>query len=353
MMALRNPLYIFFLLCFLSNNANAHVKWFAEYDLICPPRSPYQIVFGEYFLAFCLVVGPLMFAVAYIDLRLAEGRSWISRQANAASDVVQPYVSSSLRLGVSAFFVAAVSYGGFILTPELKTEADWVPVLQVAIAALALLPKAAFLAGAGMFVLYGYAVTQFGLYHLLDYPIFLGIAAYLIITSLLGEERAILAQNVMRWCTGITLMWAGIEKFAFPEWSFGLLHAQPELTFGFSADFYMVSAGFVEFCCAFLLITGMLSARASAFVLQFFFVSAIYYFGLIDAIGHSGIIVVLTILILSRNPVASQFRYGSDARTAAAHTGLFFISLAVFIILYCEGHYLAYRSYLNADVCGV
>ena len=70
----------------------------------------------------------------------------------------------------------------------------------------------------------------------------------------------------------------------------------------------MVAAGFVEFCCAYLLIAGGLSARASAFILQFFFVSAIYYFGVVDAIGHSVIIVVLTLLILAENPFPLRFQ---------------------------------------------
>lgn len=351
-MAVRSFLCIGVLLYFLSNSANAHVKWFAEYNLGCPPRTPYEIVSSEYFLPFLLAVGPIMFAVTYVDRHLVYGRSWLARTTSDLTDTVQPYFSTCLRFGACAFFIAAASYGGFILTPELKTDASWVTVLHLAIAVSVLLPSTAFLGGIGMVVLYVYAISTFGLYHLLDYPIFLGVAAYLIIVSLFGEGRAITALNVLRWCTGITLMWAGIEKFAYPEWSYGLLNAQPELTFGFSAEFYMEAAGFVEFCCAFLLITGMLSARASAAVLQFFFVSAIYYFGLIDAIGHSGIIIVLSMLILSRNPIAPQFEFGGYARTAAIHTGIFFGALALFIILYSEGHYLLYRTYLTAHHCG-
>ncbi|MGI9417985.1 MAG: hypothetical protein ACR2RA_09125, partial [Geminicoccaceae bacterium] len=194
-----------------------------------------------------------MFVALYIDHELIRRRSWLVRSFGTLTDQVQPYFPIAVCLGVSAFFIAAASYGGFLLTPELETDAAWVPPAHLGIAVLVLLPRTAFLAGLGMAALYVHAISQFGLYHLLDYPIFLGVASYIIIISLLGERYADIALDVMRWCTGITLLWAGIEKFAFPEWSFGLLNAEPGITFGFGAEFYMVAAGFVEFCCAYLL----------------------------------------------------------------------------------------------------
>ncbi len=350
-MTVRWLLCLVSLLCFSPNYAEAHVKWFVEYNLLCPPRSPSLIVFGEYFPAFCLAVAPIMFAVVYMDYYLIGTRAWLARTAAALTDNAQPYFPIALRFAVSAFFIAAASYGGFILTPELRTEARWITVLHLAIAGLALHRRTAFLAGIGVFVLYAHAVIEYGLYHLLDYPIFLGIATYIIIDSLAGEKRATTAHNIMRWCTGVTLLWAGIEKFAYPEWSFGLLHDQPSLTFGFGAEFYMVAAGFVEFCCAYLLIVGALYARASAAVLLFFFVSAIYYFGLIDAIGHSGIIAVLVILILSENPFASHFQRHGPAKIAAVHTTLFFGILFLFIWLYSDMHYLIYSPYPDVSSC--
>lgn len=286
----------------------------------------------------------MMFFVSYIDNYFFKARIWPYQLASALTDRSQPYFPIALRLGVCAFFIAAASYGGFMLTPELKSDDDWVFVLHLAIAGLALSQRTAFVAGLGIIMLYAYAIAKFGLYHLLDYPIFVGVALYLTIDSLFGEERSVAAQNTLRLCTGITLLWAGIEKFAYPEWSFDLLDDRPDLTFGFSVEFYMVAAGFVEFCCAFLLITGMLAARAAALVLLFFFVSAIYYFGLIDAIGHSAIIIVLVLLILSRNPLASRFYFGGLAKTAAIHTAVFFGALALYVGMYYGAHQLSYQA---------
>jgi hypothetical protein len=60
-------------------------------------------------------------------------------------------------------------------------------------------------------------VFRYGLFHVLDYPIFLGVATYLIIDSHYRGTRTEQAHTVMRLATGITLLWASIEKFAFPD----------------------------------------------------------------------------------------------------------------------------------------
>jgi hypothetical protein len=49
-------------------------------------------------------------------------------------------------------------------------------------------------------------------------------------------------------------MWASIEKWAYPEWSYPLLTLHPGMTFGFTPQFYMQAAGVVEFALAFALL---------------------------------------------------------------------------------------------------
>jgi hypothetical protein len=329
-------------------SAFPHVKWFANYDLLCPPRPVFAVFLGEYFVLFCLVVGPLMFAVALVDRYLTRRQCVLHRHAAALTERLSAYFPTVLRLGVSGFLAAVFLYsglhGGMILTPELKTDAQWVRWVQLGIALSVLIPRVAFLAGLGIIFLYGYAMAMYGVFHLLDYPIFLGVALYLIIDSLYGRGRRELAHSVLRVLTAVTLLWAGIEKFAYPEWSFQLLQQQPGMTLGLDPEFFMVASGFVEFCAAYLLLTGMLSARAAALVLLGFFLSAILGFGLIDAIGHSVIIVVLMILALSINPVAPRFDgRGGLAATAVRHTCLFFGALLLFMALYYGGHYLSYQ----------
>ena len=149
------------------------------------------------------------------------------------------------------------------------------------------------LSALGIFVLFGVGVWNYGPFHLADYPIFLGVAAYIALTG--GQTNFFGARpiDVLRWAAGITLMWASIEKWAYPEWSYPLFITHPEMGLGFSPDFFMRAAGAVEFALAFALIWTPLVRRVGAIMLAAMFISAVSEFGKIDLIGHSLIIVAL------------------------------------------------------------
>ncbi len=92
--------------------------------------------------------------------------------------------------------------------------------------------------------------------------------------------------DIVRWATAITLMWASIEKWAYPEWTFPLFIRHPALTMGFDAEFFMRSAGVIEFALSFALMWTPLVRRVGAAILAAMFIAAIVEFGKIDAIGH-------------------------------------------------------------------
>jgi len=141
------------------------------------------------------------------------------------------------------------------------------------------------LSAAGIIALYAYGVEKYGIFHLLDYPIFVALAFYLAMTSLhlrLGSLRPI---DVARWGAAITLIWASVEKWAYPQWTYPVLQSHHGLTFGFNPHFYMMAAGFVEFSLAFALLWTPL--------VRTMFTSAVLEFGKIDAIGHLMIVVIL------------------------------------------------------------
>jgi len=331
--------------------ADAHVKWFVQFDLLCPPREPFSVMMSRYFLGFAAVVLPLMFAVAYVDQRttghglLARvGLKRIALGLEPAFAFVARHAPAIIRYAAALFFFILFVTGSFILTPELKTQTEWVRWLQLAVALLLLTQRSAWLGALGVAVLYGKAVADYGLFHMLDYPIFPGVAIYILMWSLWDKRTDVLADAVLRGFTSITLLWAGIEKFAYPEWSFPLLAEKPALTFGFNPEFYMVAAGFVEFCAAYLLISGRLASRAAAFVLLLLFVSAIVPFGAIDALGHSVIIVVLVVLSAgSNNPAAPHLEWRSPGDTAFAHTCVFLAVLILLIGAYYGGHFLSFN----------
>jgi len=331
----------------LPASAIAHVKSFVAYDLSAPPRPALSVLSNDYFGIACLLLAPLIFGISLLDHYLTQRKCLLHRYTSALTDRVAHHFPLLVRLSVSSFFAAVFLYGCLhgwtILTPELHTHTEWICWVQLGVVVLVLSRRSAVFAGIGIVLLYGYGVSSYGLFHMLDYPIFLGVAGYLIVDSLYGDKRHALAQSAIRICTAVTLLWASIEKFAFPEWGFMLLAQRPGMDLGFNPEFYMVAAGFVEFCAAFLLLTGMLSARVAAVSLLFFFVSAIVPFGMVDALGHLVIIVAMIVLMLSNNPVADRFDAGHGmTATATLRTGIFFGTLLLCAGLYYGTYYFSY-----------
>ncbi|MBS0325184.1 MAG: DoxX family membrane protein [Proteobacteria bacterium] len=331
--------------------AGAHVKWFVKYNLLEPPRPIERVVTSGYFIGVGLAVLALIFVVTVADRWMCERDVAVQRQMCGLSARAAPWFPLGLRLGVAVFLAAAFAFGCagnvMILTPELHTPRAWICWLQIVLALLALTRRTAPLTGLGVVFLYFYGVAGYGLYHMLDYPIFVGIAVYLVIDGWFAGRHNALAHDIVRISAGVTLLWASIEKWAFPEWSFMLLSQRPGMTFGFNPEFYMVAAGFVEFCAAWLLITGLLSARAAALVLLAMFVSAIIPFGTVDAVGHLLIIVVMVMLIFGNNPVGQRLgARGRPLATGAAHAAAFAGALAFFFAIYYGGYYLSYGTTL-------
>jgi len=138
--------------------------------------------------------------------------------------------------------------------------------------------------------------------------------------------------DVLRYAAGITLMWASIEKWAYPEWSYPLFIQHPEMTLGFTADFFMRAAGAVEFALAFALMWTPLVRRVGAVMLAAMFVSAVLEFGKIDLIGHSLIVVALVGIIVDDGGKAARLRDSWLIPVAYA------ASLVAFLATYYAGH---------------
>ena len=332
-------------LCFilLSSAAFAHVKWFAPYDLLCPPRPLFSVINGTYFKTFCGIMVAVMFVTAYVDVLLTQRAHALNDLVQKISDFFEPNAFLLIRTGVFLFLLAVSYLGNVLLTPELQTEWPWVRWLQLLMALLVVMPKTAFLTAIGIGILYVSAIYQYGWFHLLDYPIFLGVAAYLFIMSRYGEEKSKLALTVLRVLTGITLLWAGMEKFAYPEWSFPLLKERPSVSFGFDPEFFMVAAGFVEFTAAFLLMTVSIAARLASALLLLIFTAAVPEFGIVDLIGHFVIIIVLIVLIFTHNPIADKFKILKNTTSAAMlFVIMYFGAFAAEGGLFYASHWLAY-----------
>lgn len=276
----------------VPGRAWAHVKWFAPYDVTEPP-APIEGMLAMHFLLVLAGFALLVSGGCLLDrLVLRSGRS--SRRPGQGEEAEEKL----LRAGTGAFFVALFTMGGTILTPELRTEADWPVWLQLGIAASMLSVRSCVFGAAGILVLYSYGVARYGVFHLADYPVFLGIAAYLGLTSSCSERLRSLRMPILYVTVCASLMWGAIEKWAYPQWTFPLLEVRPYLTLGVASEDFMVVAGFVEFALAFHILTGLGLLRLSIAGLGSIFLLAILDFGKLDAIGHLPLIIPLAAMLL-------------------------------------------------------
>ena len=315
--------------------AQAHVKWFCAFDVAGQPRGLEQVLCADFEWLVALSVLCLAFGC------LAEGTPIGTALLNALDRVtarIRTDTSLLVRATCGFFFVSLWGLGGTILTPELKTDAAWIPWLQLAMAGCLIWKRTLPLTAAGIVFLFGFGVYSYGLFHLADYPIFLGVAVYLAMTSFDRTLFGLRPLDVVRILAAITLMWASVEKWAYPHWTDPLLAAKPQMTMGASPELFMKAAGVIEFTLAFALIWTPLVRRISAIILAAVFVSAVFEFGKIDAIGHSGIIVVLLGI------AADDARAAVTRRDVVLAPAVYGAALAAFIALYYVGHALLYPA---------
>ena len=319
-----------------TGSASAHVKWFCAYDVAGQPRGLEQVLCPNFewltgLALVCLMAGCL-----------AEGTPLGGALLNALDRVttrIRIDTELLVRATLGFFLVSLFDLGGIILTPELKTDVAWIPWLQLAMAACLIWRRTMPLTGLGIVFLFSYATAEYGVFHLADYPVFLGVAAYLICQSLGLKPFGVRPLDIVRWAAAITLMWASVEKWAYPQWTDPLLAAKPQMTMGATFELFMKAAGVIEFTLAFALIWTPLVRRAAAIILTAIFVSAVFEFGKVDAIGHSGIIVVLLGI------AADDVRTAVRARDAAWAPAYFGCALATFLALYYVGHEALYEGF--------
>ncbi len=309
----------------LTVPAEAHIKWFAPYDVPAQPRILSDVFSAGYIQL--IVIALVILVVACWVERTALGIA-LSRSFDRLGAGIRARSEVFFRAGTGAFFVALFALGNIILTPELITGIAAIQWLQAAIALGMVWRSTMIFSAAGIAALYAYGVVAYGVFHMIDYPIFLGFAGYLALTAMRIRIYNFRPIDVARWAAAITLMWASVEKWAYPQWTYPLLDAHPDLCMGLSPTFYMVAAGFVEFSLGFALLWTPLIRAVAATVLAAMFVSAVLKFGKIDAIGH--LMIVVTLITVGadnaftprRLVLAPAFFCGALATTLTAYYGL-------------------------------
>jgi hypothetical protein len=321
-------------LSFLSNMvvvgpASAHVKWFCVFNVAEQPVGLKQVLCPTFgMLTGLSILGLLTGSI----LEPTPVGTDILRALDRATRWLRENLGIIARAAGAFFFVAIWGVGGILLTPELKTSSTLVGAIQLGIAAGMLSRRTMPLSALGICVLYGIAVWNYGLFHLADYPVFLGFAAYLALTGRQTSFFGMRPIDVLRWAASITLMWASIEKWAYPEWSYPLFIIHPEMSMGIAPDFFMQAAGAVEFALAFSLIWTPLVRRIGATILAMMFVNAVYPFGKIDLIGHT--LIVVALLGIVADDGGEQARLRDSLLIPVAYVS----SLAMFLAAYYFGH---------------
>jgi hypothetical protein len=279
--------------------ADAHVKWFSHYSVPQQPLPLHQ-VFNPIFWQYTATAAVLLWVLGYFE-RKQLGVA-ILRSFDRMGAGLKPRIEALYRGGGACFFVALWVLGNIIMTPELKTDWKFIPWLQLAIAIGMFWRRTLPLSALGIAFLYAYGVYVYGIFHMLDYPIFLGVAAYLALVALDLDFFGLRPLDVARWAAALTLMWAAMEKWAYPDWTYPVLATHPEISMDLNARFYMITAGVLEFSLAFALLCSPLIRRLASLVLTMMFISAVFDFGKIDAIGHSMIIVILLGILVDEKP---------------------------------------------------
>ncbi len=331
-----------------AGDAGAHVKWFTEFDGAKPPL-PIGDVLTKTFIGF-FIASVVLTYFFFVGDRYAYKKGWLV----ALDERLRLFDALSINImrgAAAVFFVSLFAYHqftgvSFFLTPELKTTAAAVPWIHLGLGLLALWGPATPLVGVGILGLYGASVEHYGIYHLIDYLVFLGIAYFFLVTRIEKGGWRKSGFIVLYALMGLTLLWASVEKWGYPQWTYPLLRKDPSLLMGMEPYPYMVLAGFVEFNVIFLLLgAASIVTRLIALGLEAVFILAIFKFGLIDAVGHLMIIAVLFVLIV-RGPTDARSILVLPKKTiwmeAYFMTGLYYLAFVTVFLLYYGLHYLYY-----------
>lgn len=333
-----------------ASSADAHVKWFVDYDITKPPLPIGQVLSGT-FITFLLASTVAVYLFFVVD-RYMYKRGFLVAfdQRLRLFDGLSIHV---MRISASVFFISLWAWNlkfgtSFYLTPELKTAMAAVPFLHLVLGLCALSRYTASITGIGIFALYGFAVRDFGAFHMLDYLIFLGIGYFFLVSNMPPGRWRKSGFIVLFAGTGLTLLWASVEKFGYPDWTYPLLEKNPDMLMGMQPYVYMVLAGFIEASVTFILLgAASVIGRLVALGLQSIFVLAIMKFGLIDAVGHLMIIATLFVLVV-RGPTDARemlvLRDKSVWTEAYFMTGLYVFALVMIFILYYGLHAIAYGA---------
>jgi hypothetical protein len=318
----------------LATTASAHVKWFVECNISDSPL-PIHAVFTTTFFLFLAVFLAVFYLACEVE-RTTLG-TIISRFLNRLTASLHRRSDDLLRAAAAISFVLLWADGGVILTPELKANHAWISAIQLLIPVYLFGRATVPAAGVGIILLYAYGAVSYGFYHMLDYPVFIGLGVFFALSVSRNPKVVAFRFLFLRWTVALSLLWPSMEKFVYPGWVAPIAITHPEVTLGFDVATVITAAGIVEFGLSFALFWTPLIRRLAALVLILLLSAATFDFGKVDAIGHSMIVIILLVVFADPGGKPEQSRPALAPLVSA-------LALPAAIFLYTGAHAFYYGS---------
>jgi hypothetical protein len=331
------------LLLLLPSAAYAHVKWFEAYEVSQKPVPIMTTLSLPYFWTGVALVLTFFAATTLVERR-APGVA-ATTGLDTATGWLREHADAFMIAVLFAFFVALFAVGGTYLTPDLKTDAQWVPWAQLVVALLVIPRRTRPVAAIAIVLLWLVTMRDYDLFHLYDYlALGLGLAGYLLLSGLKDGTWHERRFAVLRWGIALALMWSSMEKFMYPQWFLPLLEEKPFLAFGIPFGPYTTMAGVAEFTLGFGLLWTPLVRRLSAAALFLLMFAAVYPFGRVDLIGHATILASLLVILADPMRDRALEVVPRDRRSTWFIPVGLAIALAVTMISYSGQHYIIYQK---------
>lgn len=185
----------------------AHAKWFADHDVTAVPSSLNDLL-NVSFIGFGLLSVLGVFVAVYFESKFVSLNHHVTRARTAISKHLNPdWPLTLLRVSLLIFFTSIWTIGDVILTPELKHNSAYVLALQTLVIIALVSKRTAYIASVGIMLLWSYGVWMYGAFHLTDYLIFLGIAAFLFMQS--RNIHPVISYGILYGSISATLQWGG------------------------------------------------------------------------------------------------------------------------------------------------
>jgi len=325
---------VIFSLLLTSVTATAHVKWFVNCNVADDPLPAMDVFTGTFFLFFAVFL--LLFYLGCKFERTTLGTE-ISQLLDRVTATLHRRSDDLLRSVAAVSFALLWADGRLILTPELKASSIWLSAIQLLVPIYMFWRATLAAAGAGIIVLYGYGVAAYGLFHMLDYPVFIGLGAFFALSASPNAKLLAFRFDFLRWTAASTLLWPSMEKFVYPGWVAPIAITHPEITLGFDVTTVVTAAGVVEAGLALALFWTPLVRRLAALVFILLLTAATFDFGKVDGIGH--LVIITVFLVVFAQPEGTRQR-----RRPLLAPLVGGIAIPAVIFLYTGGHALYYGS---------